>query len=125
MNINKNGTIVLLLSLFLCGCALKKMPATTASYPNCKLDDYCSVAGKFSVVEINHVKMGKVILMDGKCINLSMPSNALKKYKKDEEVSVAGVLYETPAADELTVSLKIDGRRIGWNQCNKTYLFIK
>lgn len=120
-----NSISVLVLSLCITGCVLNNAPASAAIYPNCKLDDYCSVAGKFSVVEIDHVKMGKVMLADGKCINLSMSNAALKKYKKDEEISVVGVLYETPSVDELTATLKINGRRIGWRQCNSNYLFLK
>lgn len=119
--------LVNILALVLCmtGCILHGATVVAAVYPNCKLDDYCSVTGTFSVVEIDHVKMGKVMLQNGKCINLSMSNSALVKYKPGEEISVAGILYETPAVDELTATLKIDGRRIGWSQCNKNYIFLK
>lgn len=115
---------LILISIFLCCCAQTPQGVSYAAYPNCKVDDYCSVTGRFSIEEIDHVKMGKLILDDNKCINLSLPKKMLKNSSSGKDMTFHGQLYETPSSDELTAGIKIDGRKVGWSQCNKLYIFV-
>lgn len=110
------------------GCGTLTTSEVVKDIEQCEHRAYCAVEGIMSIEEINHVHMGQLITEAGKCINVSLPSRLVKKYSKSDgkSVFVRGLLYRTPVMEkgELTLQYKIDGRRVGWDQCGEYYLFV-
>lgn len=96
------------------------------TYDQCKHSEYCSVAGIVSIKEVDHVKMARLELADGKCVNISLPRSHIKKLERSQEVYRGYYGQVFPGSRDSTfVSLKVNGRKIGVSQCGNFYVFVK
>lgn len=127
-----NKVLVLLsFLLVLCGCSSGSLSKSVTPYSDsgqCVPHENCSLKGVLTIEEIDHVHMGHLVTEDVDCINVSLPSRAVKKFsrKGSEKVIVTGRLFKTPVLsdEDLPLEYKINGRRVGWNQCSDVYLFV-
>ena len=116
----------------LSGCAANNNAIKKPSdFPGCGHLAQCSASGLFSIVDVDHVMMGKIELADGKCVNVSLPDTLRIEILRDQREYVgkylefAGILRPTPGGEENTQSIKVEGRSIGWHQCADSYIFMQ
>lgn len=115
--------ILVLLIVSVSSCISNK----NMNYVECSTSDYCRVKGIMTIKNVDHIKMGRLELPTGKCINVSLPPVQLNYFSEygAKVVTVEGQVFPSYIQDETIKKITISGRRIGWSQCGIFYLFVK
>ena len=96
------------------------------SYEECAGKDHCILQGQFSIVEVDHVFMGQLILSSGECVNISLSDRQLHANRRnvDKQTAFQGDRLPVPVGLGEVDFLEVDGRRVGINLCGNYYLFV-
>jgi len=81
--------------------------------------------GTLSLVFADGVEAGRLDQADGKCVGVSLPKGVVGRLRKlgPKTVSIRGSLFEVPNDIELS-SIHVNGRQVGFRQCNNAYIFV-
>lgn len=91
----------------------------------CRAAKVCRSEGVMSIVEAQHVKMGRLSLPGGSCILVSLPRKTVEGFlfKPEQPMSIAGDVYPASGGDDVA-TLTVRGRRVGWGLCGDFYVFV-
>lgn len=126
MNNIKFLLLASLIALSIAGCATKQEAALPMSYEQCSEANYCTLKGTMSVHWANHVKMGKLDMGDGKCIDVSLSAERITYFENNpnSQTIINGKNFNY-FHDETIAWLEINGRRVGMTLCNSFYVFVE
>jgi len=99
------------------------------SFEQCEKSDICSISGAMELTNDGHAYIGKVVMSDGRCVNVSVPLEAYRDYESGREkfqnqVSLRGRVFPYAYGDGFTETL-INGRKVGYGKCGNFYVFVK
>jgi len=109
-----------------CTTADEKPSGPLMSYGECEQAKYCRAEGVLSVREVDHVKMGRLDLTDGKCLNVSLAKGEIRRLQRNgpQQRIIEGRVFPGSRDVNLT-SLIVNGREIGVSQCGNFYVFVE
>lgn len=118
------GAIVLSALLWSCSTPIVSNEAMT--FDQCSQADYCRISGKLSIREVDHVKMGRLDLEDGTCINVSLPTSEVTRLELIgiELTTIEGRVFPATSGSDF-VSLTVNGRRVGITHCGNFYVYVE
>lgn len=119
--------LVILCALVSESCVSAHVPERKAmSRQECSASTYCVAEGSLTIERVDHVKMGKLSLPDGSCINLSLSKAAIKRAERSpgQLQKIEGDVRHGDFDEDMT-SLRVNGRLIGLSQCQGFYVFVK
>lgn len=124
----KSGPLMLMtVSILLLGACIHRSPSTgkAMTFENCSEGPVCVITGRLSVELVDHVKMGRLVLQDGSCVNVSLPPSSVRKAEEyPARMQTISGKVKHGEFDENTVSLIVKGRRVGLSQCGTFYVFV-
>ena len=82
--------------------------------------------GFISIHLVNHVKMGRITLKNGKCVGLSLSEKKIKKIEANAK-EIQNIQGRTMPGfwDSEIERITINGRSIGLSQCEDFYIFVE
>ena len=92
---------------------------------DCRKAKKCVIRGTLSVVQLGEVMMGKLMLPEGECLSVSLPSSMVDSLVRSgpRQETVAGTIFPVP--DDIEVAtIAVNGRQIGLGQCGNLYLYV-
>lgn len=118
--------IFLLAIFFLLGCSNTKAPGTHMSKKECEISKKCTASGMLEMSSDGHAFIGKLILGDGSCINVSLSDSVSKSLlgKSESYYVVHGFVFPYPASEDI-LRFEVNGRDIGFGLCGPFYIFVK
>lgn len=110
---------LLILVLWLAGCATAGPPATT--YETCANASRCRVSGVATAAQAHGVWMAAIELAEGRCIAASLPERQISVLRRNgpTQLTIDGAVFGSPADAE---HMAIDGRPIGLGFCGGAFL---
>ena len=107
------------------GCASHPAAVRVETAGKCADVSWCQVAGDLQMSSDGHGYIGVLKLSDGSCINVSLPEkeSRLLMGKPSQRRLLTGKVLPYPFGEDLF--FKVNGRRVGFGNCQRYYLFIK
>lgn len=113
---------LLFLTPLVVGCS-----TVAASGPNVARNPASQVYhGTLSLAFADGVEAGRLDQADGECVGVSLPKRVVSRLRASgpKIASVTGLLFEVPNDIEVA-TIRVNGRQVGFRQCNNKYVFVR
>ena len=119
------GLIAIVMSILGGACATSSAPVVT-SVEQCRQAYICRSRGTLEMSNDGHAYIGKLVLPDGRCINVSLPKGISTKLALEPPRSIIVEGRVLPYGyEDSVVEYKVNGREIGYGNCGDFLIFVK
>lgn len=82
--------------------------------------------GTLRLVFADGVEAGRLDQADGQCLGMSLPKKDVNRLRASGPriATVRGLLFEAPNDIEVA-TIRVNGRQVGFRQCNNKYVFVR
>lgn len=117
----KNLALFLIIVIIVVGCSTNSAP-----HEGQKASLSQIYRGTLRLVFADGVEAGRLERPDGTCLGVSLPERELVRLRTSgpRTVSLTGLVSEVPRDIEIA-TIRINGRVVGFRQCNNKYIFVR
>jgi hypothetical protein len=92
---------------------------------SCTPGNDCTVSGIVTMSTDGHGYIGRLVLQDGTCLNVSLPDDESKNmiYRTPRHMKITGRML--PYVKENNVVIRVNDRLVGEGLCGNYYLFVR
>jgi hypothetical protein len=120
------GCLVAIVLPLVGACATQQPPTRAQTAAACRDAFICQVTGSLEMSSDGHGYIGVLKLDDGSCINVSLPEKVSQRLRgrAPERMTLTGRVLPFPQGENI-LTLKVNGRRVGYGRCGAFYVFVK
>ena len=114
----------------LAACATVSRPPLCSSAEQFRQCDECTVTGVLMMSSDGHGFIGKLLLEDGDCLNVSLSSERSRRLMDQpaQQITVSGTVLPYPVvadSEGLVLGYRVKGRPVGRGLCGDYFLFVQ
>jgi len=120
--------IPLLISALATGCVTVKPPPACASVEQFRQCTACTVSGLMAMSSDGHGFIGKLVLDNGECLNVSLSQQRSRRLLGEpaQHMTVSGEVLPYPeVSGGLVLGYRVKDRPIGRGLCGDYFLFVR
>ena len=105
-------------------CTSTAFPLATSA-EECGHATRCKIEGTLSITNDGHAYIGKLLLSDGQCIDVSLPPSQVRKLLNQplRKQTVRGSVHPYVYHGDFD-EIRVNGRLIGYGSCGDFYVFV-